>query len=84
MSKYNYYAGYLEDSSIMKYYTGKTVFLKNITYKMVGTQVVLMDGRLGEIVYLNPHDDMKPMIQVNSVFIDLSKERNLHIKEIIS
>jgi HD-GYP domain-containing protein (c-di-GMP phosphodiesterase class II) len=61
-----------------------SVFLKNITRKMVGTQVVLMDGRLGEIVYVNPHDDMKPMIQINSVFIDLSKERNLQIKEIIS
>jgi HD-GYP domain-containing protein (c-di-GMP phosphodiesterase class II) len=61
-----------------------SVFLRNITRKLVGTQVVLMDGRFGEIVYINPHDDLKPMIKVNNVFIDLSKERHLHIKEIIS
>jgi putative nucleotidyltransferase with HDIG domain len=61
-----------------------SVFLRNITRKLVGTQVVLMDGRVGEIVYINPHDDLKPMIKVNNIFIDLSKERHLHIKEIVS
>jgi HD-GYP domain-containing protein (c-di-GMP phosphodiesterase class II) len=61
-----------------------SVFLRNITRKMVGTQVVLMDGRLGEIVYINPHDDLKPVIMVNNIFIDLSKERHLHIREIVS
>jgi len=61
-----------------------SVFLKNITQKLVGTQVILMDGRIGEIVYINPHDDSKPMIKVDNQFIDLSKENHLHIKDIIS
>jgi HD-GYP domain-containing protein (c-di-GMP phosphodiesterase class II) len=61
-----------------------SVFLRNITRKMVGTQVILMDGRLGEIVYINPHDDLKPVVKVNNNFIDLSKERHLHIREIVS
>jgi putative nucleotidyltransferase with HDIG domain len=60
-----------------------SVFLRNITRKLVGTQVVLMDGRIGEIVYINPHDEFKPMVKINDVFIDLSKERHLHIKEIV-
>jgi HD-GYP domain-containing protein (c-di-GMP phosphodiesterase class II) len=61
-----------------------SVFLKNITRKLVGTQIVLMDGREGEIVYINPHDEMKPMIKVNNIFIDLNKERHLHIREVVS
>jgi putative nucleotidyltransferase with HDIG domain len=61
-----------------------SVFLKNITRKLVGTQVVLMDGRIGEIVYINPHDDLKPMIMVNNTFIDLGKERDLYIRDIIN
>lgn len=61
-----------------------SVFLKNITHKLVGIQVILMDGRLGEIVYINPHDDSKPMIKINNQFIDLAKERHLHIREIVS
>jgi HD-GYP domain-containing protein (c-di-GMP phosphodiesterase class II) len=61
-----------------------SVFLRNITRKLVGTQVVLTDGRIGEIVYINPHDDLEPMILVNNIFVDLSKERHIHIKEIIS
>ncbi|QGQ95906.1 HD-GYP domain-containing protein [Paenibacillus psychroresistens] len=60
-----------------------SVFLRNITRKLVGTQVVLMDGRIGEIVYINPHDELKPMVKINDLFIDLSKERHLHIKEIV-
>jgi HD-GYP domain-containing protein (c-di-GMP phosphodiesterase class II) len=61
------------------------VFIKNITDKLVGKQVLLSDGRKGNIVYMNPYEDTKPLIQMNPThFIDLSRQRKLHIKEIVS
>jgi hypothetical protein len=30
------------------------------------------------------HDDLKPLIKVNDLFIDLNKERHIHIREIVS
>ncbi|AZN43416.1 HD-GYP domain-containing protein [Paenibacillus albus] len=60
-----------------------SVFLENITTKMIGQKVVLTDDREGEIVYINPHDEEAPLIKVGESFIDLSCERKLQIKQII-
>jgi putative nucleotidyltransferase with HDIG domain len=59
-----------------------TVFLDNIVKRMIGEHVVLTDGRLGEVVSLNPHNVETPLIKVNDEFIDLSKRNDLHIQEI--
>jgi putative nucleotidyltransferase with HDIG domain len=62
-----------------------SVFIKNITNKWIGKQVVLSDGQKGSVVYINPYEDGKPLIQVNNNhFIDLSRYRMLQIKEIVS
>jgi HD-GYP domain-containing protein (c-di-GMP phosphodiesterase class II) len=61
-----------------------SVFIDKITSKFVGRQIVLSDGRKGNIVFLNPYEETKPLVQVNSAhFIDLSRQRKLHIKEIV-
>ena len=36
-----------------------SVFLENITTRLVGQKVILTDERVGEIVYINPHDEAK-------------------------
>ena len=59
-----------------------SVFLENIVKKMVGENVILTDGRIGEVVYLNPHDIETPLVKVDDEFIDLSKYSELHIMEI--
>ncbi|GAA3401394.1 HD-GYP domain-containing protein [Paenibacillus hodogayensis] len=59
-----------------------TVFLDNIMRKIVGERVVLTDGRVGDVVYLNPHHLESPLIKTGDEFIDLSKRNDLHIKEI--
>ncbi|OKP67879.1 phosphohydrolase [Paenibacillus helianthi] len=59
-----------------------SVFLENIVKRTVGREVVLTDGRIGEIVYLNPHDIETPLVKVDDEYIDLSKLNTLKIKEI--
>jgi HD-GYP domain-containing protein (c-di-GMP phosphodiesterase class II) len=62
-----------------------SVFIDNITRKFVGKRILLSDGRKANIVCLNPYEETKPLIQLNSThFIDLSRQRKLHIKEIVS
>ncbi|MNZ78344.1 Cyclic di-GMP phosphodiesterase response regulator RpfG [compost metagenome] len=61
-----------------------SVFIENIMQKTVGQQVVLTDGRRGEVVLLNPHRINTPLIKIDEQFIDLSQEEGLRIKEIIS
>jgi HD-GYP domain-containing protein (c-di-GMP phosphodiesterase class II) len=62
-----------------------SVFIRNITNKWIGKQVLLSDGQKGNIVYMNPYEEAKPLIQMNNNhFIDLSRHRMLQIKEIVS
>jgi HD-GYP domain-containing protein (c-di-GMP phosphodiesterase class II) len=59
-----------------------SVFLDNIVKRTVGRDVILTDGRVGEIVYLNPHNIETPLIRIDDEYIDLSKMKELNIKEI--
>ncbi|QHT63036.1 HD-GYP domain-containing protein [Paenibacillus lycopersici] len=57
--------------------------LDNLTAKLVGQQVLLTDQRVGEIVYINPHDGEAPLIKVGEEFVDLSSKRQIQIQRII-
>lgn len=61
-----------------------SVFLDNMLKKLVGKQVVLTDGRMGEVVLLNPHLLERPLVKVEDQFLDLSHCKDVHIMEIIS
>lgn len=60
-----------------------TVFLDRIIRGLVGRKVKLSDGRTGETVHINPHDDTHPLVKVGPHFIDLSLQRELYIQEIM-
>ncbi|MNR07874.1 Cyclic di-GMP phosphodiesterase response regulator RpfG [compost metagenome] len=60
-----------------------SIFLHNIIYNLVGRQVLLTDGRWGEVVYINPTDDTNPLVRIDNSFLDLSRERHIHIKEVV-
>lgn len=60
-----------------------SLFLGNMMKKMVGKQVVLTDGRMGEVVLLNPHRMETPLIKVDDEYLDLSQARGLRIAEIM-
>jgi HD-GYP domain-containing protein (c-di-GMP phosphodiesterase class II) len=59
------------------------VFLKMMIRHLIGSKVKLTDGRFGEVVYINPHDDVNPLVKVDDKFLDLSQSRHIHIQEIV-
>ncbi|WP_424767117.1 HD-GYP domain-containing protein [Paenibacillus sp. sgz302251] len=61
-----------------------SVFIENMMKRLVGKQVLLTDGREGEVVYINPHNIETPLIKLVDYFLDLSQEREVHIQSIIA
>ncbi|WP_409346270.1 HD-GYP domain-containing protein [Paenibacillus sp. MBLB4367] len=60
-----------------------SVFLDNLIRHLIGREVRLTDGRRGVVVYINPHDDLHPLVKIGDTFLDLSEGRNIHIEGII-
>lgn len=59
-------------------------FLDNISRFYVGNKVLLSDGRVGDIIYINPSDSSKPVVKISEeLFVDLSKEK-LKIVDILN
>ncbi|MEW9699951.1 HD-GYP domain-containing protein [Paenibacillus sp. SI8] len=61
-----------------------SVFLANMIRNLIGRRVQLTDERFGEVIYINPSDDTNPLIKIEDTFLDLSKERHIHIKGVIA
>ncbi|SHO53013.1 HD-GYP domain-containing protein [Anaerocolumna xylanovorans] len=59
------------------------LFLEKIVQAYVGNRVRLSNGAEGEIRLINQHALSKPIIQLGSSFIDLSKERELSVAAIL-
>ncbi|NOV00231.1 HD-GYP domain-containing protein [Paenibacillus planticolens] len=60
-----------------------SVFLTNMIRGLVGRKVKLTDGRWADVVYINPTDDTNPLVKIDDTFVDLSRERHIHIKEVV-
>ncbi|MFD0681036.1 MULTISPECIES: HD-GYP domain-containing protein [unclassified Paenibacillus] len=59
------------------------VFMNRMMESMVGNEALLTDGRKGTIVMANRFDPIRPLMKVDSYFIDLSKERSINLQEIL-
>ncbi|MCZ8522558.1 MULTISPECIES: HD-GYP domain-containing protein [Paenibacillus] len=59
-----------------------TVFLNGIAQRLLGREVLLSDGRVGEVVLIHSHDKTAPLVKTGSSFVDLSKERHLSIQTV--
>ncbi|WP_410510952.1 HD-GYP domain-containing protein [Paenibacillus sp. BR2-3] len=55
------------------------VFMDKLMQSMIGNEVELTDGRVGRIILILPHDPIRPLVNIEEDFIDLSKERKLGI-----
>jgi HD-GYP domain-containing protein (c-di-GMP phosphodiesterase class II) len=60
------------------------VFLNNISKFYVGNIVRLNNGLIGEIVYIHKQLPTRPVVKVDNQFIDLMKEKNIQIEDIIN
>ncbi|MNE12920.1 Cyclic di-GMP phosphodiesterase response regulator RpfG [compost metagenome] len=58
------------------------LLIKHLLPNFIGKKVTLSTGETGSIVMTNPTDFFRPLVQADSRFIDLSKERETIISEI--
>jgi putative nucleotidyltransferase with HDIG domain len=50
----------------------------------VGNRVLLSDGTAGQVVYVCPYQDTKPLLCTEQGFLDLGEQRDLQIRRVIS
>ena len=58
-------------------------FLEHITMCYIGYRVKLNDGTIGTVVFMNKQDDSRPMIRVGQEYINLFRNPDLYITEIL-
>lgn len=58
-------------------------FIQHMLPNFIGKKVILTSGDSGIIVMTNPLDYFRPLVKTPGGFIDLSKEREVAIKEIL-
>ena len=56
-----------------------TVFSRKMMETMIGSQVILSDGRIGTVLAVQPHDPANPLVRTGEEFIDLSSVQELNI-----
>ncbi len=59
------------------------VFVQRMMDMSVGSEVVLTNGMRGQIVLIHPHDPVNPLVRSGDRYIDLSKEREIHLEQIV-
>ena len=59
------------------------VFLSNMADYYVGDKCILSNGQEGEIIKINPSMISKPLVKVGDQYIDLSRNSNLKINDVI-
>lgn len=72
-----------EDSLTKLDYNYCNVFLKHIVDYYMGENILLNDKRLCKVVRVEMNDLTKPLLLDNGVFLDLKKEKNLHVERLI-
>lgn len=59
------------------------IFLEGMANTYINCSVKLSDGRAGEIVMIDSRSITRPMVKVEDEFVDLAKEKDLFIQELI-
>lgn len=74
----------IKKNSVDKYdYYYAKVFLEHVANYYMGEEVILSDGRRGKILQINVEEISRPLVLLDSEFVDLSKNKELSIKELI-
>ncbi len=74
----------IKQSSVNKFdYIYTKVFLEHIANFYMGESVILSNNKQGKIIQINPEQISKPLLLVDDDFIDLSKNKDLSIKELV-
>ena len=65
-------------------YNYLTTFIKQMSNYYTGEMVKLNNGSIGKIIKIDINNISKPLLSIDSNFIDLSKEKDLFIVELLS
>lgn len=60
-----------------------SVFVERIVSHYIGDYVMLNTGEIGELVHVNPLYPLKPIVQVQNVFVDLYYEKDVELSELL-
>ena len=60
------------------------MFLEHIVNTYVNNQVLLSDGRTGEVVLINHHALSRPLLRLDDGFLDLTLEKDITIVKVLS
>ncbi|AIQ11318.1 HD-GYP domain-containing protein [Paenibacillus durus] len=61
-----------------------SLLLDKLIHGLLGKKVVLTDGSLAEVVHINALDDLHPLVKIEDSLLDLSRNRDIHIQQILS
>ncbi len=74
----------LEKEGLVKYDANVVItFLRHIANSFLANRVRLSNDLEGEVVYINPDYLSRPVVKCGDSFVDLSKMKNIYIKELI-
>ncbi|MCX7903230.1 MAG: HD-GYP domain-containing protein [Caloramator sp.] len=59
-------------------------FLQNISNYYIGTDVVLNNGDIGQVVYINPRNISYPIVKIGADYIDLLSNKELKIVSLLN
>ena len=75
---------YLQETEYKKFdYRFLATFIEHVALNYVQHEVMLTDGRIGNIVMINKNDISRPLVQIDNLFIDLSKQKDLAIEKVL-
>ena len=58
-----------------------TNLISNLMAYSIGSTVTLTNGKVGEVVFINNQDPLKPLVKVENEFIDLSRRLDIEIDQ---
>lgn len=74
----------LQDTDYRKYdYKFLTTFIEHVALNYVQHEAVLTDGRSCTILMINKTDLTRPLVQINNLFVDLMKQKDLALDKIL-
>lgn len=59
------------------------VFMNNMAVNLLGVNVLLNNGKTGEIVYIPFHKLTSPVVKIASEYVDISEEKELQILKLV-